>query len=341
MKIQSIKTIEARNNITAKPKAQPAFRGGADGLVAFWDAIGRGGWTANFLLQDFGGNNVPRIAFSLNRNKKELGHLNYAAGGEALVRELLSGPSMVVVPLGVMAASTRLAGKATKVPTKNIADFSEIMKGTLANLGEGAEVGADTLRKAFYTDVLNAAGKHSLGGSTEFTAQALEEIGKIEAGKYPVRNFFKKLLNRPVLQNGSEATAKDQAVSALHKAFGKLRQEKVAYGEDFLSAKIAENGKSTEFPDLISQMKDYFDDFAKKGLKASTEDNKIKLPSGIDALVDKFKNLRTGQRFATGIAMTGLMMIVLSLIPKLYSFNKTNPELSQGSKDAKAAGGAK
>ena len=345
MKVQNIQTIRAlaNNNSVAKAKQEPTFKGGADSVVKFWDAIGRGGFTANFLLQDLGGNNIPRVAISLNRNKEELGHLNYSAGGEALIRELLSGPSMVAVPLGVMALSTRLAGPATKIPTQNIKDFSQIMKNTLKNAGGGAELSSSALRKAFYTNVLDAAGATSLGGSTEFTAKALEEIKKIESGSYPKRGFLKKFLDKPLMKNGEEVKAVDQAISGLHTAFSKLRQQKAGYGEDFLSAQIAPNGKSTNFSDLISQMKDYFDDFTKKGLKANPEGGKIQLPNGVETLTDKFKNLRTGQRFVTGIAMTGLMMLVLTIIPKLYSFNKTSPEVSQVRKEdpKEVVGGAK
>lgn len=338
MKIQKIQTFEARNNDAnkANPRTQPVFRGGTDGLIAFWDAIGRGGWTANFILQDVLGNNVPRTTISLNRNKEELGHLNYIAGAETFIRESLSGPSMVAIPLGVMALSTRLAGPATRVPMQNIADFAEIIKGTARNIGEGAEISKDAFRQAFYTDLLNSVGKHSLNGSTEFTAEALERIAKIESGTLHKRTFIKKLLNKD--RTGSL----DEAFSNLQKRFSKFRQQKVAYGENFFGAKMAAKGKETDIADLISQAKEFFDDFTKKGL-AATDNSKIKLPTGIDAIADKFKNLRSGQRFVTGIAMTGLMMLFLSIIPKIYSISKTSPELSKNSSEAKAqgAGGAK
>jgi len=340
VKIQSIQTTGAINNTAARPQAQPAFRGGADSLIRFWDVIERGGWVGNFMLQDVGGNNIPRIAISLNRNKEELGHLNYAAGGEALIREALSGPSMVVVPLGVMALSTRLAGETTKIPMKNIADFSEIMKSTLKGVGEGAKTDTGALRKAFYTNVLDAMGEHSLGGNKDFTTEALTKITEIESMKLPKTNIFKRFFDKPFKK---AKKAKKQAVSNLQEAFANFKQQRVPHGEDFLSAKIAAKGKETVFTDFTTQMKGYFDDFAKKGLKAG-EDGTITLPKGVDTFADKFKNLRTGQRFITGIAMTGLMMAVLSIIPKLYSFNKTSPELSKHSKEAQpqqAQGGGK
>ena len=332
MKIQQIQLIETRNNSVQKPQAQPVFRGAANGLIAFWDAMGRGGWTANFLLQDVGGNNIPRTTISLNRNKEELGHLNYIAGAETFIRESLSGPSMVAVPLGIMGLSTGLAGQAVKVPTKNIADFSDIMKGTLKGLGEGADVGKEALRRTFYTDVLDALGVHSLGGNKKFTTEALEKIGIIEGGTLTKRNFIQRLFKK------NSAGSLDEAVSSLHTNYSKLRQGAVEYGEDFLSGKIAKSGKETDFADLISQMRGYFDDFSKKALPKA-EGGRIKLPKGLDSITDKFKNTRMGQRFVTGIAMSGLMMLVLALIPKIYTLSKTSPELSKDSVEAKEGKG--
>ncbi len=328
MNIQKVQIVEAKYNNNTRKQTTPTFKGGADSLIKFWDTIGRGGWSANFVLQDVAGNNVPRTTISLHRNKEELGHLNYMAASETFLRESLSGPSMVAVPLGIMALSTRLAGPATKIPTQNIADFSQIMKTTLANFDGSIAVNPDILRKTFYTNVLDAAGTHSLDGATEFTAHALEEIGKIEGGEYPVRNFLQKFLDKPLIKDGQKTVAKDQAISKLKEMFSKLRQQKAAYGEDFLSAKIAKGGKSTEFTDLMSQMKEFFDDFSKKYLLAD-EVGDLTMPRGIDGFVDRFKNLRTGQRFATGIAMTSIMMLVLTLIPKIYTLSKTNPELSK------------
>ena len=131
------------------------------------------------------------------------------------------------------------------------------------------------------------------------------------------KNIFKKILH---------ITDKDKATSALRDKFIRLRQQKADYASNFLNAKMTAKGSETEITSLMEQAKNYFNDFAKNRLKGACENGKVKEPGIVKNIVDKFRNLRTGQRFVTAIAMTSLMMVALSLVPKLYARNKTNPE---------------
>lgn len=311
MKIQKIQ-VNSINNVENKNQtrqSKPAFKGGADGLIMFWDAIGRGGFPAQFILQDVLGANIPRTAIALNRNKKEDGKLNYVAGAEVAIREFTTSPSMFIVPAIVMSLATKLTGKANQVPLKNIEDFSNI-------IGELTKNGKTPSKEEFYQSVINTGSKNSFAKENVFDNNFIKEIINTEDAKK--RNIFQKIMNKDI--KGLEGKSKDQLISKLEDAFASAKKHNIEdYTDDFTEVLISPEGKKTKFSDLIGQMQHYYDDFSKNVSEKSLKEN-------AQNAIEKFKNVRTGSRLISGVALaisTGLVMI---LLPKLYQISKTNPE---------------
>lgn len=337
MKIQKVQIIGANNKSTniTKNQTPTAFKGGVDSLVLFWDAIGRGGFPAQFLLQDVMGANIPRTVIAFNRGKNETGKLNYVEGIETAAREFTTGPSMFIVPAIMSSLATKLTGRANNVPLQNINDFSEIMKTTIANFDKKVEMTPDALRKAFYTNVLNESAVHSFGGEKNFAEKFIETIQQIEKGDFKKRGFLRKMFDAPLKVDGKTVEAKDQVMSRLESVFSKAKQEKGSnYAADFLTAKIAKDGKETKFADLITQMKDYCDDFAKNVAPKLGEE---KAPE----MIEKFKNSRTGSRFLSGILLAASTALVMISIPKLYKALGKRGEKTQEKTPGAEQGGNK
>lgn len=66
--------------------------------------IDNSGFFVEFLIIDTISLVLPRIWIGLNRDKDKTGHFNYKAGKEEAGRESLSGPSLSLIPMGILAA---------------------------------------------------------------------------------------------------------------------------------------------------------------------------------------------------------------------------------------------
>ena len=126
MKLQQVSYARPQNtNNNRSNNNRPSFGNLAVGLATF---IENNGFLGEFLTIDTVGMMAPRTTQGYLRNREELGHLNYKAGREELVRELLSGPAFFYVPLAVLTVAGILRGKTAKVQTKVLESFKGLMK---------------------------------------------------------------------------------------------------------------------------------------------------------------------------------------------------------------------
>ena len=104
------------------------FKGGFDSIsLATANLIENGGLAVSFTLQDMLGTNLPRPIMGLKRNSKEnKGEANKSFAFKELVREMLTGPSMFIIPMGVLAAGKKVSG-ATVHFVNEIPDGGEII----------------------------------------------------------------------------------------------------------------------------------------------------------------------------------------------------------------------
>ena len=117
------------NNINSK--SQTNFKGIGAGLDAFAlgtaNLIENGGLAVSFTLQDMLGTNLPRPIMGLMRNSKEnKGEKNKSFAFKELVREMLTGPSMFLIPMGILALTKKSLGATVNTPMNFIKDFGKI-----------------------------------------------------------------------------------------------------------------------------------------------------------------------------------------------------------------------
>ena len=122
------------------------------GLVKFWEAVERGGLAASFTIQDMLGTNIPRTWAAKDVGKDITGKNNWGAVLENGLREFLTGPSMFLVPAGVLAASSKYGGKSHGVPVQTIKDFGEIISNSNIDV-----TNKEAFKKSFYESVLKKA----------------------------------------------------------------------------------------------------------------------------------------------------------------------------------------
>src|SRR5574344_1181082 len=164
MTIQPVQTAKIQDNNRQQNRKNPSFTG-FNPIIATMDSINRGGYIASFFAQDFLGTIFPRIYEGANRNRDKTGQYNWAFARREALRELLSGPSMFIIPLGLFALIKKKVGESTKVPVDRInvlgeqfADFAKNNKDLILNEPKNA-------RRTFYNNVF----KNMLEKSTEET----------------------------------------------------------------------------------------------------------------------------------------------------------------------------
>ena len=114
MAIKAINSSDNRpkqGNITSNKASnnhQQSFTGSFNPVVALMDGIDKGGFAASFIVKDGLGMVAPRIYEGLNRNRerdengKRKGPLNWEFARREGIREILSGPSAFLIPMGIM-----------------------------------------------------------------------------------------------------------------------------------------------------------------------------------------------------------------------------------------------
>lgn len=292
---------------------QQTFTGSFNPVVTLMDAIDKGGFAASFIAQDGIGMVAPRIYEGLNRNRpkdengKKTGPLNWEFARREGIREILSGPSAFLIPLGILSVVKKTSGPANNVHVNHIealgSDFAEYASRNTTQLGD-----TQAFKKGYYTQVF----ENVLSNSTDNNLSA----DKI---KQTAQNFAEKLV---------EAESKDKKgakklLAEITGEYSKLRKSTVSSSSDELGAVIKVNGQNktvgTNFRRLTQSLTDYTND-ALKHVPHTSEN--------IAEAVKKFNTHRAGTRVLTNLGMWGAVVGFYTLIPKLYNMGiKHDPGL--------------
>ena len=292
------------NNINNN-NTNPNFKGVGAGLdkfaLATADLIENGGLAVSFTLQDMLGTNLPRPIMGLMRNSKEnKGQKNKSFAFKELVREMLTGPSMFLIPMGILALAKKPLGATVNTPMKFIKDFGKIHASN--PLGEaGKAITKEGFFKNTFTEIL----KNANLGADAIDGKATEYAKKL-AGSLT----DKKALSETISQ------LSDDFVNVV-----KSHADDVAF-TDFTVAKISQK-TAAPFKETVDHMVAYADDIVAKAAKQA---DPSKLPEFIKNLSDKKILTRAGMN----VGMYASVLGFLQIIPRLY--NKAEGEGNSGLK---------
>lgn len=292
------------NNLNANKK-NPAFRGNLGaGFVGLASFIENNGFLGEFLTIDTVGMMMPRTIQGYARNSDELGHPNYKAGREELVRELLSGPAYFYVPLAVLTLAGVLRGKTAKVDTRVLDGFKGLMKNTAVEMKNAAET-----KRNFVGTVIKDAFK-GYTKHTNLVDEISELMNKTVTNKLSfadkVSNLFKSKADKKV----TPAMLRKQAaavVTKLNKANGKFLDH---------ADMVEVGGQKLSISNLFKDMSNYLDDFTNKAARTGHD---------TETFIDKFHKKAKDLRNATNILAVSALSAFLMIIPKLYQTDKNFP----------------
>ena len=292
-------------NINNQKQQNPSFKGGLDGFcLGLANLIENGGLLVSFTLQDMLGTNLPRPIMGLMRNSKENnGEKNTKFAAKELVREMLTGPSMFLIPMGLLKLGKPVLGETIDVPRAQIKALGEIHAANPLNAA-----GQTLSKKEFYQNAFTEIIKNA-----KSEPQATEETIK-KAGE-----FAEKLAT----SLAKDKKSKSKAIGELADDFiGIAKQHaKDATHTDFTIAKLSQT-TSVPFKDGVKSMMAYADDVVGKvkGQDAGKLSEAIRKAANNKSLV----------RVGVNVGMYAAVIAFLKIIPKLY--NKAEGEGNAGLK---------
>ncbi len=283
---------KSTNNIM-NSRQMPTFKGGLDSFcLGVADLIENGGLAISFTLQDMLGTNLPRPIMGLRRNTKEnKGEKNLKFAAKELVREMLTGPSMFLIPMGMLGAGKKLLGKTVNVPMKFIKSFGEIHASQALNEAGQAISKQDFYKNAFTQIIQNAKAEPQASKETiETAANFAERLAKTAKDKLAHKETLTQLSDEFV--DIVKSHAKDAA------------------NTDFTIASISKT-TSAPFKETINHMMSYADDIVEKAKNCDT--------GKINDYIRKLSNKKVIGRLGANIAMYAAVMAFLQIIPRLYN----------------------
>ena len=314
MTVQPIQPIAPeKGKYSNQNKRNVSFSGaGVNPVITVMDAIDRGGFAASFIVQDFLGMAAPRVGTGIFRNHDKTGELNWDFAKKEGIREVLSGPSAFLIPLGMMFGIKKFAGASNNVPVDFINGLGETFS-QFASANRDLFKDPKLAKEGFYKEVF----RNMLATSTNngLSGKELEETAEnfakrlIEAENAPSKGFIKNLRGKVV-----EGSSQD-LIQALTDDFVTQRKRFLGANGDKLVAEYATgDGKlATSFKSMLEHMNDYSDDAIK------TIRKKLKSNLNIEQFVKDFSRRRTGSRVLSNMSMFAAVVGFFTIIPKLYN----------------------
>ena len=314
-----------QQNINNSKQQSQSFKGGLDTFcLGLANTIENGGLFVSFTLQDMLGTNLPRPIMGLRRNAKENeGKSNKSFAAKELVREMLTGPSMFLIPMGMLKIGKPIFGETIDVPMKHIKAFGDVHAERALNSQNNPLTKKEFYANAFEEILRNAKNEGSATDATRATAASfadkLEEALK-QPEKTPIRSL-KDLKASMAAKKSAKATSK-KLMTELADDFVAISKKHAtsAATTDFTTAKIRQ--ASASFKDTVGHLVSYADDVVPR-----VSD---KAPNEIQNAVKKLTNNKVLGRLANNAAMYAAVISFLWIIPKLY--NKAEGEGNAGLK---------
>ncbi len=303
---------QANNNNKKYNSNQPSFKGGIDALTRFWQFVDDGGRALQFTVEDMTGTNIPRSIKGAMAGYKYTGKINVPALLQEAIREFLTGPTMCVAPVAILATATKMTGKTANTHMENIINLSHIMESLpKENLSK------ENFENKFFTNAAADLLNHSIG--KEADPDSISQLTEA------IKNYSK-----------SDKKTGSKLLENMQGLFEQIvKSQKESYKDtDFLVAKYSINGTkegATKFKNYIGYITSYAKDYAKKN---SNSNGTVKITN---ETINSFKKSWLGKRFITVASMFFITGILMSFIPKIYTWASggVNPNASAIYNEAK------
>lgn len=312
---------------------QVAFKGNVNPIVGLMDFIDKGGYPASFIIQDGLGFIAPRVGKGILRGSvqkdedgnpilDEKGHkirkYNWEYARKEGIREVVTGPSAFLIPLGLLAVVKKYFGSANNVKLNYINSFSKPFVEFLDNNSQALD-SANANKSQFYKKVFEDVINKTINGDEG-------KLGNIEHNEISnlAEGYTKKLIDIENIKSNKNLDKKAKnaqlaKLGSIEDDFMALVKSKVGGTANELAIRITDADgkvKSGSIGELLGAMSDYFDD-ALKSTKESVKENSNL--DNIKKVVESFTNKKMGSRVLTNIGIFAAVAAFYTQIPKLYN----------------------
>lgn len=317
MNVKSIKNYDFNNhtnissNTSLKSRAfnsKVSFKGGEYNLANIMGFIEGLGFFGAFFIIDSLSLIIPRVVVGLNRDKDKLGHLNYKAGAEEAGREVLSGPSMFLIPMGIFEIVKRAAA-ASKIPKDTMKVLFKHTKETLKGLSDTSLLSnKKEFSETFAQQLFDKAfGKFDLGDkAAQFKKRFVTRLVWCTSSKHDKKSFNK---NMEVFE---------KIVSEINNA-NKLKTP--------IHPKTIDLGYRVQVraKDLFENFRHYSNDIITKISKHEWTNDTSGIQKTAVNWVDNMKKSRLNLRFGASVLSFFAVGAFLVHLPKIYQMGKISP----------------
>lgn len=323
--INSTINVAKHNNLKEQNQQRQqntSFTGSFNPVVTLMDAIDKGGFAASFIAQDGIGMVAPRIYEGLNRNRKKdengkkTGPLNWEFARREGIREILSGPSAFLIPMGIMAIIKKTSGTANNVHVSHIEVLGQNFADYAAKHPEQLKNSAE-FKKGYYAQIL----ENALENSTDktFNGDQLKEKAK---------NFAEKLVESETKRANKDKKNANKLQAEIVDEYMKLRKQYSAPSGNELAVSLKVSGKEKSLGTNIRQLVQSLTDYSGDALEKVNKHLEKHANGNIDEYIKKFNTHRAGTRVLANLGMWSAVVGFYTLIPKLYNLGlKHDPGL--------------
>lgn len=302
------------NNETAKSQVSFGSLGGSlkAGSTEMFKFIERTGFFMEFLIVDTLSLVIPRILIGLNRDRDKTGQFNYQAGAEEAGREVLSGPSMNLIPMGLVYVLSK-AMPASHMERGTLNGLTHNMKAVVKESADNKDLDKKLADKVFE----DAFGKFNLDNRADLKTE------------------FNKLLNEAKGLKGKEFKQKAEEFEKHIVLINNQNKDKTPMSAKVLTISTGTGEKdipeTIKAKDFIRDFKDYSKDVIGKFTKQNI--TKDKAEEFLKSITKKRLNLKLASAVTAFFAVGGFLLY----LPKVYQRGKVSPAMKSAQR---AEGGA-
>lgn len=328
-----------------------SFQGASPNLiVGLMDTIEAGGYAASFIIQDGLGFITPRVGKGLVRGahdkKDENGNvvlgkdgkperqLNWALARKEFLREIITGPSAFIIPLGMLHVIKNKFGRGNNVKLNYIDSFqkpfTDFAKNNTEEIISGKADKGKFYEKIFH-DTIEKSVNSELPDNEKMSADEVKQFAK---------QFTEKQLKIESISANKSLSKKERKaelakLGSVVDDFMKLKKGKIGGTVDEMAVQFtASNGKIKHgsIGEMVNAMSDYFDDAVKTTHKALKKDLTA---DKLENFVKSFTNNKMGSRILTNLGIFAAVAAFYTQIPKLYNMGQKGKAANQNAENAK------
>lgn len=290
LKGNPVGTAVLKGNLQKDEVSFGSIKGGIANTV---DSVMSRGFFAEFFIIDLISMIAPRILIGLDRDKEKTGKTNYKAGAEEAGRELISGPSMFLIPMGIFEAVKRFT-PASKIPTKTVSGLFDSMKSVVGENSYVESLGDKNQLSKKITDALfeKSFSHYEVEGKDSYKDKFSEILNREDVKGREARNAHAEELEKLVVEIKNKHKLSDAAIDA----------HKIKIGEAEVSPKHL-------IEDFKNFKKDVISSFVEKSGKTLKE------------IQANRKFIRTSAATLSFFAVGGFLLY----LPRLYQRGKISP----------------